>query len=346
MTVRVGVIGVGTMGQDHVVRLQRRVNGAEVVALADMDHARLEAVAASVPGARTMASGDDLIVADDVGGVVIASWGETHEQYVLSALAAGKPVFCEKPLAPEAEACQRIMDAERAGGRRLLQVGFMRRYDQAYRALFRTLREGALGAPLMIHCAHRNPGVPSFYAGGMPITDSAIHEIDIVRWLLEQEISAAQVLRPRRASRARPDLQDPLLLLLEMCDGTLVDVEVFATATYGYDIRCEVVCESGTVALGDGSRVVVRNGGARSDRVPDNFQERFRDAYDAEFQEWVNGVERGQTGGPSAWDGYAAAVAADAAVASLQSGERVSVSMLARPRFYEPTVAQPVLMNR
>src|SRR5438309_4336619 len=91
----------------------------------------------------------------------------------------------------------------------------------------------------------------------MPITDTAIHEIDIVRWLFHQEITAAQVLQPRKTSRAKADLQDPLIVLMEMADGALVDVEVFVNLPYGYDIRCEVVCEVGTVALGDGSLVVL-----------------------------------------------------------------------------------------
>ena len=134
----------------------------------------------------------------------------------------------------------------------------------------------------------------------------------------------------------KADLQDPLIVLMEMADGALVDVEVFVNLPYGYDIRCEVVCEVGTVALGDGSLVVLRKDGFRSDHVPDNFQERFERAYDTEFQEWVDSVVAGQATGPSSWDGYAATAVADACLAALDSGARVPVQMRQRPAFYAP----------
>ena len=184
--------------------------------------------------------------------VLVASWGPTHEEHVLAAIAAGKPVFCEKPLATTEEACLRILDAEMASGRRLVQVGFMRRYDAGYQALKAALGDGGIGTPLLMHCAHRNPSVPpyGFTTEGM-ITDSAMHEIDLVRWLFDEDIVAAGILKPRRSSEAGADLHDPLIVLLEMASGILVDVEVFVNARYGYDIRGEIVGERGTVSLAD-----------------------------------------------------------------------------------------------
>ena len=339
MTVRVGVIGTGNIGQDHIRRLTRALAGAQVVAVSDVDPARAAAVAQATPGARVFRTGQDLIRADEVDGVVVASWGPTHEEHVLAAMEANKPVFCEKPLAETTDACVRILDAEVARGRHLVQVGFNRRYDSAYRAMKSTLVEGTLGTPLMVHCAHRNPGVPPHYTGGMPITDTAIHEIDILRWLLDQEIIAARVLQPRRTSRAKPGLPDPLIVLMEMAGGAMVDVEVFVNLPYGYDIRCEVVCESGTVALGDGSPVVLRKDYLRSDSVPRDFQERFRPAYATELQEWVDSVGMGAATGPSSWDGYAATAVADSCLAALETGERVPVQLRERPAFYRPALA-------
>jgi len=339
MSVRVGVIGVGNIGQDHIRRLTRKVAGAQVVAVSDVDASRAEAMAQRIPGASVFPTGQGLIRADEVDAVLVASWGPTHEEYVLAAIEANKPVFCEKPLAPTTDECLRILDAEMARGRRLVQVGFNRRYDPAYRQMKSTLADGTLGPPLMAHCAHRNPSVPPHYVGGMPITDTAIHEIDIVRWLFDQEITATRVLKPRRTSRAKAELQDPLIVLMEMADGALVDVEVFVTLAYGYDIRCEVVCELGTVALGDGSPIVLRKDNLRSDRVPTDFQERFAQSYENEVQEWVDSVAGGEASGPSAWDGYAATAVADACLAALDSGERVRVEMRERPASYGPAAA-------
>jgi myo-inositol 2-dehydrogenase/D-chiro-inositol 1-dehydrogenase len=265
------------------------------------------------------------------------------------AIAAGKPVFCEKPLAPSSAACQRIMDAEIAAGRRLVQVGFMRRYDAGYRAMKAALEDGGLGAPLLMHCAHRNPSVPDYgFTTDMIISDSAVHEMDIVRWLFGEEIVAASVLTPRRTSHAPDGLQDPLILLLETASGALVDDELFVSARYGYDVRGEVVCETGTVALADVSEVTVRTQNRRrvvqggrppqtppdGDRVPVDWRDRFIRAYDTELQEWLNAVAAGTSTGPSSWDGFAAAVVTDAALEALRTGQRTAVSMPERPEFY------------
>jgi myo-inositol 2-dehydrogenase / D-chiro-inositol 1-dehydrogenase len=335
MTVRVGVIGVGMIGQDHIRRLTQVLVGGTVVAVTDVDSARAESVAAGLPGVRVHLTGQDLVGDGDVDAVLVASWGATHEEYVLASIAAGKPVFCEKPLATTPDACLRIVDAEMASGRRLVQVGFMRRYDAAYRELKASLDGGAIGTPLLMHCAHRNPAVPPYgFTTEMMVSDSAIHEIDLVRWLFDEEIVATGIMRPRRSSKAGADLQDPLTVLLEMASGVLVDVEVFVNATYGYDIRGEVVGENGTVALGDAGGVAVKLDGQHSGRIPADWRERFVRAYDVELQEWLDAVAAGTSTGPSSWDGYAATVAADSCLEALRTGNRAAVSLRERPDFY------------
>ncbi|WP_037669183.1 Gfo/Idh/MocA family protein, partial [Streptomyces afghaniensis] len=186
MTVRVGVIGAGMIGQDHIRRLTEVVTGAAVTAVTDIDAGRAAEVAARV-GATALPTGAELIASPDVDAVLVTSWGPTHAEHVLSAISAGKPVFCEKPLATTAEDCLRIVEAERAHGRRLVQVGFMRRFDAGYRQMKEVLSTGSLGAPLIVHCAHRNPTVPESYHSAMAAQDTAVHEIDVLRWLLDDE---------------------------------------------------------------------------------------------------------------------------------------------------------------
>ncbi len=335
MTVRVGVIGTGMIGQEHIRRITQVLSGGAVVAVSDVDAARAAQVASGLPGTTVHATGRDLIGDADVDAVVVTSWGATHEEHVLAAIEAGKPVFCEKPLATTEEACVRIVGAEMAAGRRLVQVGFMRRYDAGYRGLKKALDSGQIGTPLLMHCAHRNPAAPPYgFTTDLIICDSAVHEIDQVRWLFGEDIVAASVLRPRRTSRAGADLHDPLIVLLEMASGILVDVEVFVNAGYGYDIRGEIVGELGTVALADGDGPIVTRDGRRSGQVPAHWRERFGAAFDTEFQEWLTAVGAGTVGGPSAWDGYAAAVATDACLQALRTGQRTAVTVPERPDFY------------
>jgi myo-inositol 2-dehydrogenase / D-chiro-inositol 1-dehydrogenase len=334
MNVRVGVIGVGMIGQDHIRRITHVLTGGSVTAVNDVDAARAGQVAAGLPGAHVHDTAAALVADGTVDAILVASWGAAHEEQVLAAIAAGKPVFCEKPLAPSSAACQRIMDAEIAAGHRLVQVGFMRRYDAGYRAMKAALDEGSLGPPLLMHCAHRNPSVPPYFTTGMSISDSAVHEIDIARWLFGEEITAAAVLSPRRSGQAPDGVQDPLILLLEMAGGALVDDELFVNARYGYDVRGEVVCENGSVALADTSEVTVRTANRHGGRVPVDWRDRFIRAYDIELQEWLDAVAAGTSTGPTAWDGYAAAAVTDAALEALRTGQRTAVTMPERPEFY------------
>ncbi|MDN0199747.1 Gfo/Idh/MocA family oxidoreductase [Streptomyces sp. S.PNR 29] len=338
MTVRVGVIGAGMIGQDHIRRLTEVVTGAQVTAVTDIDAARAAEVAAGV-GATALPTGADLIGSPDVDAVLVTSWGPTHAEHVLGAVAAGKPVFCEKPLATTAEDCLRIVDAERARGRRLVQVGFMRRFDAGYRQMKEVIASGSIGTPLIVHCAHRNPTVPDSYHSAMAAQDTAVHEIDVLRWLLDDEIVSAQVITPRATSKRFDHLKDPQLMYFETASGVRIDLEVFVNCQYGYDIQCEAVGEEGLVRLPDPAAVGVRSAGRHGTAVLQDWKGRFADAFDTEFREWVATVATGaEPTGPSAWDGYAATVITDAAVRSLESdGTVVTVDMKPRPAFYGGT---------
>jgi myo-inositol 2-dehydrogenase/D-chiro-inositol 1-dehydrogenase len=319
----VGVIGVGLIGEDHVRRLTTVLDDAPVTAVTDVDKDRAAAVAEKYGVGTIHASGEEVIADPQVDAVVVASWGPTHEQYVLAALAAGKPVFCEKPLATTREACERVLAAERARGRRLVQVGFMRRYDAAYRELRAAVHQGAIGAPLLAHMAHRNPSVPPTVTSEAAINDSAVHEIDVTRWLLGEEIASVMVLAPRRSTLAAAALQDPMVVMFRTESGVLVDDELGLNVRYGYDIRAEVVGETGQARLPTGGP------------VPPDWRVRFSDAYDTEFRAWIADVaaDREPTG-PSSWDGYAATVVAGACVSALGADGWVAVSLPERPALY------------
>jgi myo-inositol 2-dehydrogenase / D-chiro-inositol 1-dehydrogenase len=333
MTLRIGVVGTGMMGQDHVRRLAASVLRVEVVAVSDVNVEQAKRVGDSV-GARAYSDGHELVGDDRVQAVLIASPGFTHEEFTLACLAADKPVLCEKPLAPTIDACLRLLEAEAAKPRRLVQVGFMRRYDDGFRAMKERLDGGQVGQALLLHCRHRNPAVPPGFTSDMMITDSVVHDIDVTRWLLGQEIVAATVYKARRSSLAPEGLQDPQMVLLETAEGVLVDVESFVSCQFGYDIRYELVGETGTLSLGELSGVLVRQEGQYHGPIPADYRERFGGAYQSELQEWVDGVLQGQVTGPSAWDGYATTAVAEAAVESQTKGDRVAVELVDRPALY------------
>jgi myo-inositol 2-dehydrogenase/D-chiro-inositol 1-dehydrogenase len=339
VTLSVGVIGTGSIGTDHVDRLTRQIAGSRVAAVFDVATGRAEQVAAGA-GAVACRRAVDVVARADVDAVLIASPGDMHAEQVLQCLAAGKPVLCEKPLASTAADGLRVVAAEAALGRRLVQVGFMRRYDVGYRGLKAVLDAGEVGEPLLLHCVHRNASAPPGFTSELSLTDSVVHEIDAARWLLGEELVAATVVAVRPSPVVGAGIRDPQLVLLETASGVVVEVESFLNSRYGYEVRCEVVGSAGTVSLDTPVTGAVTTRGRRSVPVPPDWRVRFADAYRQELQDWVDGLAAGQVGGPSSWDGYAAAAAAEACVASLHSGSRSEVELAPRPALYEPVPAR------
>ncbi|GHF36130.1 inositol 2-dehydrogenase [Streptomyces mashuensis] len=330
----VAVVGAGRMGADHVRRIERVISGARVVAVADVDEERARAAAALAGGCSAHTAPEAAMGAPGVDAVLIASPGPAHEATLLEALARDVPVLCEKPLTPDAASALRVVEAEARLGHRRVQVGFMRRYDPEYGRLRALLTGGGLGRALMLHCVHRNAATPPGYTAPMMISDSVVHEIDTARWLLDQEIAAVQVVRPAPSGTAPEGLDDPQLVLLETAGGVVVDVEIFVNCGFGYQVRCEVVGERGTARVGDDHGPFVNAAGRWGGAIPADFRVRFEEAYDREVQAWVDATRRGDTTGPGAWDGYAAAAVCEAALQAQATGGRTRVEMAPRPALY------------
>ncbi|GAA4846164.1 Gfo/Idh/MocA family protein [Saccharopolyspora rosea] len=332
---RIGLVGAGRMGGDHARRIHERISGARLVAVGDPDADRAEQVAASVPGARSHGDPYEVISSSDVDALVIASPGVVHEPLLLAAIERGIPVLCEKPLTPDSTSSLRVLEAEQAGGKRLVQVGFMRRFDPEHVELRELLRSGALGRALVLHCAHRNPSSPPGFTSEMMIFDSVVHEFDTVRWLVGEEIRAVSVRRPRTTSAAPAGLADPQLVTIETTGGVVADVEIFVNCGFGYQVRCEAVCEHGTALAGAAGGLRVHGTAGWGGRIDADFSERFATAFDREFQRWADAARTGgvDPDAASAWDGYAAAAACEAGVRA-QSEGTTEVRLVERPGFY------------
>lgn len=332
MTHRIGVIGAGNIGSYHAETLCDRVSGAEVSAVFDVATDRAAAIAEKV-GATAYGSAEELVNDPDVDAVLIASPGELHAGQVLSCVSLGKPVLCEKPLAPTTAECLKVLEAEMSVGARLVQLGFMRRYDGGYQRLKATLDSGHIGEALMLHCVHRNPSVYDYFTSDMSLTDSVVHEVDASRWLLADEIVAVTVVAGRPSPKAA--IKDPQLVLFETASGVLVDVESFVNAQYGYDVRCELVASEGTATLATPFQDTVRSAGRHAHSVPESWRQRFDAAYHAELQDWVSSLATGAFSGATAWDGYAATAVAEAGLRARAEGKRVDVGLIEKPAFYD-----------
>ena len=331
---RVGVVGVGAIGRTHIERINNKLQGAKVVACADVNEEFGKSVAEKY-GCKFYNDGEKMIASDDIDAVIVTTIDPYHEQYVMAAIRAGKHVFCEKPLAPEAEACKRIVEAEMAGGKKLVQVGFMRRYDPGYRQLKEVIQTRRYGEPLLLHCAHRNPSVDESYTTPMAVENSMIHEIDVLRWLLDEDYATAEVVFAKNTRRTHANLMDPQIMILTTKSGVRIDVEAFVNTGHCYDIKCEVCCEDAILNLPEPANIEVCANAQRGHAIHSDWSTRFVEAYNVEVQEWINATKEGRVDGPTAWDGYVGQVTAAAASKARDTQTVVEIHVEEKPEFYK-----------
>ena len=334
MTIRVGIIGVGNIGTSHARDLATRVAGSTVSVVYDFDQERAAQIADEV-GARAVESYMDLISSDDVDAVVIASPDQFHAEQALACLAAGKPTLCEKPLAPTADEALQVMEAEVAIGRQLIMMGFMRRFDPGYLELKGQFGPEGIGDPLTIRNSHRNEIAPYGLDSALSITNSAIHEIDINRWLTDDEYSWVEVITGRNGPLTPEGQHDPLFLLLKTTQGTIIDIEMYVQSQLGYEVTCAVTGGTGAAEMADGAYVTTSRRLHRGHGLPEQWLGRFQEAYRLQLQGWITHLE---TGGPmpgaSTWDGFVDALVATRAIESMRSGARIDIVLPPRPPIY------------
>jgi myo-inositol 2-dehydrogenase/D-chiro-inositol 1-dehydrogenase len=204
----------------------------------------------------------------------------------------------------------------------LVSLGFMRRFDPGYVQMKDALSAGAQGAPLLMHCISRGVSSAPGATNESSVTGSSIHEFDVVPWLLDSPITQVSWHAPRASGGL--DFQDPQLILLRTADGVLSTVDVFLNARYGYDIRCEIISENGTLALTEPARMITDGALHRSVGYAEDWRPRFADAYRIELQAWIDALAAGTP--PSlatAYDGLLANAVADAVITSMHEGGRL-----------------------
>ncbi|MGY5811760.1 Gfo/Idh/MocA family oxidoreductase [Rhizobium sp. LEGMi198b] len=330
---RMAVVGAGLMGADHAKIVAEEMPGAVLQVVCDMDECRARRVA-DAHGAVDVASNPEaVIVRADVDAVIVASPDFTHAPLSLACISAGKKVLCEKPLSQSSQDCLAIMQAEQAAGKRFVQLGFMRRYDQSYVEMKKAIEDGELGRALMMHNFHRNVETPaSDFTGAMAITNSAPHEFDVVRHVLGTEYVSISAFQARRS-----DVRvAPVFMVLETVDGQLVNIEINNNASYGYDVRAELVGEQASIAMNHVAYTRQERSLGVHTGYDVDWRGRYFDAYRRQNRAFLRFIETGVFPdiASSSWDGYAAAVVAEAGVKALASGQKQPVTMISKPEFY------------
>ena len=320
------------MGADHASIFATQIPGVSLRYICDADAGRAKAVADVTGAAHTETDPMAVINSREVDAVVIASPDQTHGPLSIACILAGKPVLCEKPLSPSVGECLEVIDHEVKSGSRMVQLGFMRRFDPSYVEMRNALQQGVLGEALMMHNFHRNVSAPSSFTGQMAITNSAPHEFDIARFVLDADFAEISVFQPQNMDTAKTGA--PVFMVARTVTGQLVNIEVNNNAAYGYDVRGELVGKKGSVFLRAPVHSELNVNLLQSTAYAADWRPRFAEAYRLQNLAWVKSIHTGIPAGASAWDGYCSTLVADAGVAALASGAPVKVSPVAKPALY------------
>jgi scyllo-inositol 2-dehydrogenase (NAD+) len=329
----VGLIGLGRLGRVYARDLATRIGCTRLAAVADLARSAVDEVVQQFDVPLGSTNPDEVIGDPSVDAVVIVTPTDTHSAVTRIAAAAGKAVFCEKPLAislTEALDMKRVVEASGV----FFQLGFMRRFDRGYAAAKARLGEGAIGDAVVFKSSSRDPYPPSVeYAnpktsGGL-ILDMGIHDFDLARWFMGDVASVTAV----GGVLAYPQLGavgdiDNAIISLVFTSGRLGVVDLSRNGIYGYDIMTDLLGTAGTLRVGyirETPLMVMTKGTVAHDTVP-FFMERFGDAYTAQLENFAQNVLLGRHPPITVDDGVEALKIAVAATRARETGQPVTVA--------------------
>jgi myo-inositol 2-dehydrogenase / D-chiro-inositol 1-dehydrogenase len=330
MTVRFGLLGAGRIGKVHA----KAVTGdaqARLVAVADAMASAAQAIADQY-GCQVR-SIEAIRDAADIDAVVICTPTDTHADLIEQFVRAGKAVFCEKPIdlsLARVKACLEVVRAHKG----TLMVGFNRRFDPHFRAVRAEIDKGTIGAVEMAVITSRDPGAPPVdyikRSGGI-FRDMTIHDFDMARFLLGEEIAEVSAMAAVLVDPAigKAGDFDSVQVMLKTPTGRQAVISNSRRASYGYDQRIEVHGSLGAVSAENQRPVSIEVANAEGYTRPplhDFFMTRYTEAYAAEIATFIAALSSGQPASPSGEDGLIALALADAALKSVTEGRVVKVS--------------------
>jgi myo-inositol 2-dehydrogenase/D-chiro-inositol 1-dehydrogenase len=277
----------------------------------------------------------ELLADKDIEAILIATSTDTHAFIMKDVAAAGKHIFCEKPLALDLPSIDDALAAvDRAGVK--LQVGFNRRFDKSFRRVREIVASGELGRPCILRITNRDPAPPSAeYArasGGM-FLDMTIHDFDMARYQIgevEEVYAIGNVLVAPELTGAGD--VDTDVVTLRFANGAMGVIDNSRQAVYGYDQRLEVFCSNGVAMAGNETENTVVTGvqgGYRSARPPYFFMQRYAPCYVDEVREFVECVRDDKPTPTTGRDGRLAVVLGHAAWKSYHENRPVKLSEIA-----------------
>ena len=332
-TVGLGVCGLGRIGRRHAENLAERVPGARLARVHDAAAHVARAVGEEL-GVPWTDDVDALLADPEVEGVVICSPTDTHAAMVARTAAAGRAVFCEKPLAPTVDEARRAVATARQAGVPL-QMGFQMRFDPDLVEL--RARAGAVAPVRLLRASLRDRQAPSLaYLRASPgfLHDAAVHLLDLARWLMgEVEEVSAFAAEPLDPDVIAADDVDTTVCVLRFAGGELGVLDDARVSGYGFESGVELSGFGGALRVDGGRRsdVVALDGRGRASENAQGFLERWRAAYERELGAFADCIRDGTAPVVDGEDGVAAAVLCDAALLSLREGRSVRIDEVAGP---------------
>jgi myo-inositol 2-dehydrogenase/D-chiro-inositol 1-dehydrogenase len=331
--VTVGVLGTGRIGKLHAEHLCYRIPEAQVAAVADVRLEAAQACAASLGIAKAVA--DPRVILEDptIDAVAICSSTDTHAPLIEAAAAAGKHIFCEKPIALDLGVIDRALEKVKKAGVKL-QIGFNRRFDPNFRRIWERLREGAIGEPHLLRITSRDPAPPPIeyvrVSGGL-FLDMMIHDFDMARYLIGAEVEELYVMGGVRVDPAigKAGDVDTAMVVLKFTGGCLGSIDNSRQAVYGYDQRVEVFGSKGMVSTENNTpnRTRLATTEAVQEELPLHFfMDRYIDSYVLEMKAFIESLLADRQPPVSGLDARVPVVMGKAAKLSLEQNRPVRIS--------------------
>ena len=297
----IGILGTGVMGAGHARFIKQHVPDATVVGLSDVDPKKINQLSEELGTVLFSTSSPEELMNDPrVDAIIIASPDPLHVEHLRLAIASGKQILCEKPIATTIEDAQMIAKEirtyELSVGKKMINFGFMRRFDPCYQEVRRLIATGDFGAPTFFRTVTRNVSSTGATSTGL-FTNIAIHDFDIYRWLFNDEWESIKSFYPKRSSLSPEGLNDPLIIIGRLKSGITMVGDIVAFNNYGFDCRVEVVCEKGTIQIGTHGDVITQvngfGGATKGGKMAENWMTRFEPSYIEELKAWIEEVKTG-----------------------------------------------------